>query len=442
MENIINGSELVILEKGVTIMDIIDQKIKEQMFRENTDAFSVADLGDLVHQHLQWQRALPRVKPFYAVKCNNSKPVAQILAQMGLGFDCASKNEIATILDIGVPAERIIYANPCKEVSHIKYAVSRGVQTMTFDNKDELLKVAMIHPAAKMVLRIAVNDFTSHSPLSGKFGASLSECRLLMEYAKALNLDIIGVSFHVGSGCTDPKIFAQAIADARVVFDIGIHLGFQMYLLDIGGGFPGTVEDKVSFEEVAAEINPALDIYFPDKTEVQIIAEPGRYYVTSSFTLVVNIIARKIIENSQASSNDEEAGNEKTVMYYLNDGLYGSFNNFAKYRELLKPTLYEKHSLDQKLINTRIWGPTCDAWDHISDTWKLPELEIGDWLLFRNNGAYTISTSTMFNGFHAVPIHYAISEEAWETLQNIKREIQSPVEEHDGVDPQHLVIRL
>ncbi|XP_072431219.1 antizyme inhibitor 2-like isoform X2 [Chiloscyllium punctatum] len=352
------------------------------------------------------------------------------------------KNEIATILDIGVPAERIIYANPCKEVSHIKYAVSRGVQTMTFDNKDELLKVAMIHPAAKMVLRIAVNDFTSHSPLSGKFGASLSECRLLMEYAKALNLDIIGVSFHVGSGCTDPKIFAQAIADARVVFDIGIHLGFQMYLLDIGGGFPGTVEDKVSFEEVAAEINPALDIYFPDKTEVQIIAEPGRYYVTSSFTLVVNIIARKIIENSQASSNDEEAGNEKTVMYYLNDGLYGSFNNFAKYRELLKPTLYEKHSLDQKLINTRIWGPTCDAWDHISDTWKLPELEIGDWLLFRNNGAYTISTSTMFNGFHAVPIHYAISEEAWETLQNIKREIQSPVEEHDGVDPQHLVIRL
>ncbi|GCC16936.1 hypothetical protein chiPu_0021459, partial [Chiloscyllium punctatum] len=210
-----------------------------------------------------------------------------------------------------------------------------------------------------MVLRIAVNDFTSLLPLSEKFGASLSECRQLMEYAKTLDLDTIGVS-----GCTDPKIYAQAIADARVVFDIGIHLGFQMYLLDIGGGFPGTAEDKVTFEEVAAEINPALDIYFPDKTEVQIIAEPGR-----------------------------------------------------------------------------IWGPTCDARDHISDAWMLPELEIGDWLLFKNNGAYTSSISTTFNGFHAAPTHYAISEEAWETLQNIKKEIQSPVEEQDDVDTQHLVIR-
>ncbi|XP_048448310.1 ornithine decarboxylase-like, partial [Rhincodon typus] len=237
-----NDDKFVILEKGVTIMDVIDQKIKEQMLMENTDAFSVADLGDLVHQHLLWQRTLPRVKPFYAVKCNSSKLVAQILAQMGLGFDCASKNEIAMIRDIGVPAQRIIYANPCKEVSHIKYAVSRGVQMMTFDNEDELLKVAMNHPTAKMVLRIAVNDFTSQSPLSSKFGASMSECRQLLEYAKALNLDTIGVSFHVGSGCTDPKIFAQAIADARVVFDIGINLGFQMYLLDIGGGFPGTFE--------------------------------------------------------------------------------------------------------------------------------------------------------------------------------------------------------
>ncbi|XP_048449722.1 ornithine decarboxylase-like, partial [Rhincodon typus] len=192
---------------------------------------------------------------------------------------------------------------------------------------------------------------------------------------------------------------------------------------------------------LAAEISPALDIYFPDKTEVQIIAEPGRYYVTSSFTLAVNIIARKIVKYSQPSSNDEEAGNEKTMMYYLNDGLYGSFNNFAQYRELLKPIPYKKHSLDQKLYNTRIWGPTCDAWDHISDTWKLPELEIGDWLLFQNNGAYTISTSTMFNGFHAAMTHYVISKEAWNTLQKIKKETQSPVQEQDDVDTQHLVIR-
>ncbi|XP_043542672.1 ornithine decarboxylase-like [Chiloscyllium plagiosum] len=102
--------------------------------------------------------------------------------------------------------------------------------------------------------------------------------------------------------------------------------------------------------QVAAEINPALDIYFPDKTEVQIIAEPGRYYVTSPFTLVVNIIARKIVEKSQPNSNDEEAGNEKTMMYYLNDGLYGSFCNSANYRDLLKPILYKVRVLEKTFI--------------------------------------------------------------------------------------------
>ncbi|XP_067908860.1 ornithine decarboxylase-like [Heterodontus francisci] len=403
---------------------LIEQQIYKLSLQDNTDAFYVADLGDLVNQHLRWQRALSRVKPFYAVKCNSSKPVVQILAQMGIGFDCASKNEIALIQDIGVPAERIIYANPCKGNSHIKYAASHGVQMMTFDNEGELLKVSMSHPTAKMVLRIRTND--SMSPLCAKFGASINECRKLMECAKALDLDIVGVSFHVGSGCTDAKIFARAIADARVVFDIGIHLGFHMHLLDIGGGFPGSGDEKITFEEVTSVINPALDIYFPEENGVQIIAEPGRYYVTSSFTLAVNIIARKIIKNVSTGSKDE------TIMYYLNDGLYGSFSIFATYRDLLKPIVYKKNCLDQQLYNTRVWGPTCNILDHIADHWKLPKQDIGDWLLLQNTGAYTVSTSTTFNGFHGAPAHYVISKEAWETLQKIKKENKSPVEEQDS----------
>ncbi|XP_067854041.1 ornithine decarboxylase-like [Heptranchias perlo] len=431
MENCTNESDIVILEEGVTASDFIDQKINEQRLTDSSDAFIVAELGDLVNQHLRWQRALPRVKPFYAVKCNNGKPVVQTLAQMGVGFDCASKNEIALIQDIGVPAERIIYANPCKERSHIKYAASHGVQMMTFDNEDELPKVARSHPTAKMVLRITTNDSTSCFPMSMKFGASINECKQLMECAKTLNVDIIGVSFHVGSGCSDPKIFAHAIAEARVVFDIGIHLGFHMYLLDIGGGFPGSGDEKTTFEQITAVINPALDIYFPEESGVQIIAEPGRYYVTSSFTLAVNIIARKIIKKVSTGSNDEEAGTKKAIMYYLNDGVYGSFNNTTEFRAQLNPILYKKHCPDQQLYSTRIWGPTCDALDHIVDHWKLPELEIGDWLILQNTGAYTVSTSTTFNGFHGAMAHYVMSREPWETLQKIKKGNQPPAEEQN-----------
>ncbi|XP_055515310.1 ornithine decarboxylase 1-like [Leucoraja erinacea] len=412
MESCLNEIDFVILEEGVIAQDVIVQKINEKNPTEDTDAFYVADLGEIINQHLRWQKALPRVKPFYAVKCNDSKPVVWTLAQLGTGFDCASKNEIALVQDLGVLPERIIYANTCKEISHVKFAAAHGIQVMTFDNEDEISKVARIHPTAKMVLRIATNDALSCIPLSVKFGATLNECRQLMECAKTLSVDIIGVSFHVGSGCMNPSVFAQAIADSRRVFEIGTSLGFNMNLLDIGGGFPGMDNDKITFEKITAVINPALDRHFPAASGVKIIAEPGRYYVTSSFTLAVNIIGRKIIHRASTGCDDKQR-TVKTIMYYLNEGLHGSFDCHELPYYLSKPILFKKLCPDQQLFNTKVWGPTCDAWDYITDQWKLPELQIGEWLLIQNRGAYSVAISTAFNGFQRTTTHHVISKEAW-----------------------------
>lgn len=74
----------------------------------------------------------------------------------------------------------------------------------------------------RLVLRIATDDSKAACRLSVKFGVPLRACRGLLERAKELGLDVIGVSFHVGSGCTDPNAYTQAIADARCVFDIGV----------------------------------------------------------------------------------------------------------------------------------------------------------------------------------------------------------------------------
>lgn len=59
--------------------------------QDDRDAFYVCDLGDVLKKHLRWARALPRVTPFYAVKCNDSRAVVMTLASLGAGFDCASK---------------------------------------------------------------------------------------------------------------------------------------------------------------------------------------------------------------------------------------------------------------------------------------------------------------------------------------------------------------
>ncbi|XP_061115581.1 ornithine decarboxylase-like [Conger conger] len=417
--------DLTVLEEGLCAQDFIEQKMKD-----SEDAVFVADLGDVLQKHLRWVCAMPRVTPFYAVKCNDCHPVVMTLATLGTGFDCASKTEIQLVQSLGVDPSRIIYANPCKQMSHMKYASAHGVQMMTFDSEGELMKVARCYENPKLVLRIAVNDAGSMFAMSNKFGAKLESCPLLLEQARELGLDVIGVSFHVGSGCTDPEAYSQAISDARRVFDMGAELGYNMTLLDIGGGFPGSDGSKLKFEEFTAVINPALDKHFPAHSGVRVIAEPGRYYVSSAYTLAVNIIAKKVkIEEQMACDDEGEGPNKRTLMYYVNDGIYGSFLDVlfgARYM----PSLHKKPKPDKRTYPCSIWGQTCDGLDRIVEQCILPDLQVGEWLLFHNMGAYTVTCSTTFNGFQKPDIHHVISRSAWQRIQQISAQgLPAPVEE-------------
>lgn len=159
---------------------------------------------------------------------------------------------------------------------------------MTFDNVDELSKISRMHPDAKLVVRILADDSKSICRFGIKFGAPLDVVPALLAKAKELNLDVIGVSFHVGSGCYDPSVYADAIKRARAAFDMGGQAGYTFTLLDVGGGF----EDAL-FESAAAVITDAIDLYFPDRRNLRMISEPGRFYVSKAFRLATNIIARR-----------------------------------------------------------------------------------------------------------------------------------------------------
>jgi diaminopimelate decarboxylase len=122
----------------------------------NNEPFFLLDIGDVYRKHEAWNKSLPRVTPFYAVKCNSDPMVLRALAALGTGFDCASLVEMQTMLDFGVDAKAIIYAHPCKPPSHIRFAQEHGVEMMTFDNVDELMKIKSIYPDAKYVLFLMV----------------------------------------------------------------------------------------------------------------------------------------------------------------------------------------------------------------------------------------------------------------------------------------------
>ncbi|XP_006108699.2 ornithine decarboxylase-like, partial [Myotis lucifugus] len=241
--------DIIPLGPEESAMDVVLKKIRELSDSDHRDPFMVGDLGVLASRHQAFCQALPRVSPFYAVKCNSSPWVLRVLAALGTGFDCASQGELEQVLGLGVAPSRIIYANPCKPISHLQYAARHGVQLLTFDSEEELTKVAQHHPGARLVLRLWTEDSQSLIPMSAKFGASLELCGHLLKSSRDLGLAVVGASFHVGSGCQNPHSFAQAIADCRHVFEMGRGVGHDMNILDIGGGFPGVEGSEPEFEE-------------------------------------------------------------------------------------------------------------------------------------------------------------------------------------------------
>lgn len=200
---------------------------------------------------------------------------------------------------MGIEPSNIIYANPCKATSFIRNAAKVGVDLMTFDNSDELHKISRVHPGAKCVVRILTDDSKSLCAFGIKFGAPLLTVPALLKTAKELNLDVVGVSFHVGSGCYDPTVYMDAIGRARSVFEMGREAGYTFNFLDIGGGF----EDAL-FEQAAEVLRKSLERYFPDRSNLTIIAEPGRFYVSKAFKLAVNIIARRAPPQPPATSSE------------------------------------------------------------------------------------------------------------------------------------------
>ncbi|EAQ90659.1 hypothetical protein CHGG_02594 [Chaetomium globosum CBS 148.51] len=372
------------------------------------DTFFVADLGEVYRQHLRWKLNLPRVRPFYAVKCNPDTRLLELLSALGTGFDCASKSEIEQVLNLGVDPSRIIYAQPCKTNSYVRYVAQKGVRQMTFDNADELHKIARLYPDAELFLRILTDDSSSLCRLSLKFGASLDSTDSLLALASELGLNVVGVSFHVGSGASDPGAFLKAVRDAHEVFQQAASHGFSLQTLDVGGGF---CSDN-TFEQMAGVLRAALDEYFPAHLGINLIAEPGRYYASTAFTLACNVIARRTIEDMSAAS----------YMVYVNDGLYGNFSSImfdhqhpiAKVLRSGGRTMYNTPAADatDDGIEYSIWGPTCDGIDRITESIRFPRLlDVGDWLYFEDMGAYTKCSATTFNGFtNSHDVIYVCSE--------------------------------
>uniref|UniRef100_A0A3B4BF97 Orn/DAP/Arg decarboxylase 2 C-terminal domain-containing protein n=1 Tax=Periophthalmus magnuspinnatus TaxID=409849 RepID=A0A3B4BF97_9GOBI len=180
-------------------------------------------------------------------------------------------------------------------------------------------------------------------------------------------------------------------------------IGFNMKILDIGG-----VCSNMLFQ-IKNAVMAMVELYFPPSSGVSLIAEPGSYFVSSAFTLAVNIISR---ENSLPLSTDDPSPNDEPAFkYYLSEGVYGPFAGKLAETLITAPSVHKITTLDAPVFCSTLWGPSGDDMDQIVEHCLLPELNVGDWLLFTNAGAYSLGQPVCTEPHDSLtpPVFYVIS---------------------------------
>lgn len=391
------------------------------------------------------------------MKCNNDARIVETLANAGTGFDCASPAEIDLVLGAGAKPHDIVYAHPIKPVPHLQQASASGVHYTVVDSMAELDKLAAYAPNARVLLRLAVDDEGSMCQFSAKFGAHEATVPDLLRHAAKLGVDIVGISYHVGSGCYTIATYENALEMARRVFDVAYSQGQPLWMLDMGGGFPGcskgmwepALEGRTTFPEIARAISTKLDQLFPADsvsaeagTPLRVIAEPGRYFVQDVAVLGTRVEGvRRASENGVAGVG---VGGQDRV--YLSDGVYGALNNVVHDHAQPNPMpistavqMAGPMAIDAALrlgipkdgvVPCSVWGPTCDSVDKIDGDAYLPRLDPGSWMIFAASGAYTHVAGSQFNGFGAMDRTYVEAHEAWdvEVTPELQPELQTVVE--------------
>jgi ornithine decarboxylase len=368
---------------------MIKQSQMKELARKHGTPLFIVDHAAVRSNYAEFKRYLPRVQAYYAVKANPDPAILQTLHAIGASFDVASMAEFNMVYENirNLSAkdrqnfiwDKIIYSNPIKDKRTLE-ELDTYKPLVAFDNAEEIKKIRKHAPHAGLTLRIRVPNTGSMVELSSKFGAAPGEAVDLIAQAFDADLTVEGLAFHVGSQCTNVDNYVQALSTSAAIMEEAASRGFELKLLDIGGGFPARYDIHVRpFRELAKILSTELDRLFPKSLEI--LAEPGRFMVGTAATLVAEVIGKSERDGKRC--------------YYINDGIYHTFSGI-----LFDHCQYHLKAFKKgpKQISS-VFGPTCDALDTISQAEDLPELNLGDLIYSENIGAYTHASSTYFNGF-------------------------------------------
>ena len=349
--------------------------------------FMVVDLDTIRGAYLRLQSAFEnQVEICFAVKCNPDPVVLRTLASEGANFEIASAEELTRVVKAGGDAGRVLYSNTVKPSAHVAQTYDAGVSLFAADSQAEIAKIAREAPGAGVIVRVSVDDTHSRFPLSSKFGAPVGGAVALLRLARESGLVPAGLTFHVGSQCTDAHAWAKAVSALTPVLIALDRLGIELEVLDIGGGFPARYDLPVPpIEEIGRNTLSALN-QLPYRPR-RIVCEPGRALVAEAGVIAATVIGR-----------EQRLGAE---WVYLDVGAYNGLMESAQTKGTWAfPLLTSRLDRSEREMRATITGPTCDASDTIFfDAAISAEICEGDRVYIGATGAYTLCYASSFNGF-------------------------------------------
>ncbi|SFN52354.1 ornithine decarboxylase [Roseovarius lutimaris] len=342
----------------------------------------------VARQYRALKAGLGRADIHYAVKANPTREIIELLIAEGSHFDAASRGEIELCLSLGAHPDHISFGNTVKRASDIAFAHSAGITLFAADSEMELEKIATHAPGAEVYIRLLVGATGADWPLSRKFGCAPEMAGDLMGRARDLGLKPVGLSFHVGSQTRRAEMWRETLDQVAGVWAEARAAGFDLSMVNIGGGFPAFYGEEIEAPQVyAAQVMAMVEPRFPGATRV--MAEPGRGMVAEA-----GMIAAEVLLVSRKSEDDI------CRWVYLDigkfSGLAETMDEAIRYQFLTE----REHEATGPCI---LAGPSCDSADVLYE--KRPVamplgLQSGDRIIIRNCGAYTSSYSSVgFNGF-------------------------------------------
>jgi ornithine decarboxylase len=347
----------------------------------------VLDFDVIAKTYDRFLDAFPSGLVYYAMKANANPRINRLVIEHGGGLEIASAAELERALDAGASGDQIICSNPIKNPAFLKAMQDADVFAIVVDSSYEVEKVARYMPGARVYVRLAVDNTGSVLPLAGKFGVDGEQALTLVDQARELGLQPIGLSFHVGSQCLSPSNWANAIKACGEVWRAAAERGHDFYFLDIGGGYPaGHYHDPSipTIEEIGDVVVRAIDDYIPDTSDLMLVLEPGRGLVGEAGRLLAAV--------------EGKAQRGADTWLYLDTGV---FNGLMETYEGFPPVvrLLDVDADTRPTMNYTLAGPSCDSCDVIARGIEMPELHIGDRLVFLDAGAYVSEYGAAFNGF-------------------------------------------